>query len=96
MWASRISLSVGVTALNKLSAKKENLDPGFLGENLDKLFAYIDKVPMAIAVLNHGENDADRFQTMTKKLDGILEATTDASDKIMGAVKKNNEEIEKL
>ena len=51
---------------------------------------------MAIAALNHGENDADRFQTMTKKLDGILEATTDASDKIMGAVKKNNEEIEKL
>ena len=92
MWASRISLSVGVTALNKLSAKKENLDSGLLGENLDELFAYIDKVPMEIAALNH----ADKFQTMTKQLDGILEATTDASDKIMGAVKKNNEEIEKL
>ena len=76
--------------------RKKNLDPDFLGENQDKLFAYIDKVPMEIAALNHGENDADRFQTMTKKLDGILEATTDASDKIMGAVKKNNEEIEKL
>jgi hypothetical protein len=33
---------------------------------------------------------------MTKQLDGILEATTDASDKIMGAVEKNDEEIENL
>ena len=33
---------------------------------------------------------------MSKQLDGILEATTDASDKIMGAVEKNNEAIEKL
>ena len=47
--------------MRKLSAKKENLDPGFLGENLDKLFAYIDKVRMEIAALNHAEDDADRF-----------------------------------
>jgi hypothetical protein len=44
-----------------LSAKKENIDPAFLGENLDKLFAYIDKVRMEIAALNHAEDDADRF-----------------------------------
>jgi hypothetical protein len=54
MWESRISLSVGVKALSKLSAKKENLDPAFLGENLEKLFAYIEKVRMEIAALNHG------------------------------------------
>jgi hypothetical protein len=82
--------------VGKLSAKKENLDPTFLGENLDKLFAYVDKVRMEIAALNQGESDADRFQAMSKQLDGILEATTDASDKIMGAVEKNNEAIEKL
>jgi chemotaxis protein CheZ len=82
--------------LSKLSAKKENIDPAFLGENLDKLFAYIDKVRMEVAALNHAEDDADRFQAMSKQLDGILEATTDASDKIMGAVEKNNLAIEKL
>lgn len=92
MWASPISSSVRVIALSKLSAKKENLDSGLLGENLDELFAYIDKVPMEIAALNH----ADKFQTMTKQLDGILKETTDASDKIMGAIEKNNEAIEKL
>ncbi len=82
--------------MSKLSAKKENLDPDFLGENLDKLFAYIDKVRMEVAALNQGEKESDRFQAMSKQLDGILEATTDASDKIMSAVEKNNAAIEKL
>jgi len=84
--------------LSKLSAKKENLDPAFLGENLEKLFAYVDKVRMEIAALNLPEKDSDhdRFQAMSKQLDGILEATVDASDKIMGAVEKNNKAIEKL
>ncbi len=84
--------------MSKLSAKKENLDPAFLGENLEKLFAYVDKVRMEIAALNLPEKDSDhdRFQAMSKQLDGILEATVDASDKIMGAVEKNNEAIEKL
>jgi hypothetical protein len=81
-----------IPALSKLSAKKENLDSGLLGENVDKLFAYIDKVPMEIAALIH----ADKFQTMNKQLDGILKETTDASDKIMGAIEKNNEAIKKL
>jgi chemotaxis protein CheZ len=84
--------------LSKLSAKKENLDPAFLGENLDKLFAYVGRVRVEIAALNLAEKDTgpDRFQAMSKQLDGILEATADASDKIMGAVEKNNEAIEKL
>ena len=88
----------GSNALSTLSAKKENLDPTFLGENLDKLFAYVDKVRMEIAALNLPEKDSDhdRFQAMSKQLDGILEATVDASDKIMSAVEKNNEAIEKL
>jgi len=55
---------------------------------LDKLFAYINKIRTAIVALNDGENDADRFQLMTKQLYGILETTTDANDKIMGAVEK--------
>jgi hypothetical protein len=56
---------VGVTALNKLSAKKENLDPGFLGENLDKLFAYIDKVPMAF--LKRRPTPVTRLWALSKK-----------------------------
>lgn len=81
--------------MSKLSAKKENLDPAFLGENLEKLFAYVDKVRMEIAALNLPEKDSDhdRFQAMSKQLDGILEATVDASDKIMGAVEKKTKRL---
>ncbi len=84
--------------MSKLSDRKEQLDPAYLSENLNKLFAFVEKVRNEIAALDlaEKESDPDLFKAMNKLLDGILEATTDASEKIMSAVEKNNVAIENL
>lgn len=67
-----------------------------LTENLEDLFNYVQRVRTEIAALNHAGDGVDKFATMSEQLDGVIEATKDASDSIMGAVEKNGEAVDKL
>jgi chemotaxis protein CheZ len=79
-----------------MSAAVENLDTEMLEKNLKDLFNYIQRVRQEIAALNRSADDADKFATMGDQLDGIIEATKDATDTIMEAVEKNSEAVGKL
>ncbi|MBT5048716.1 MAG: hypothetical protein HOM58_09435 [Rhodospirillaceae bacterium] len=67
-----------------------------LGENLNALFNYVDRVRVEIALLNKSDEGDDQFMTMSKQLDGVVEATSDASERIMDAVENSGEAAEKL
>lgn len=79
-----------------MSGAVEILDTEVLGKNLKDLFNYIQRVRQEIASLNRSADDADKFATMGDQLDGIVEATQDATDTIMEAVEKNSEAVGKL
>ena len=67
-----------------------------LEENLNALFRYVDRVRVEIATLNKSGDGDDKFMTMSKQLDGVVEATKDASDRIMDAVENSNAASDKL
>ena len=67
-----------------------------LGENLNALFNYVDRVRVEIALLNKSDEGDDQFMTMSKQLDGVVEATSDASERIMDAVENSGDATEKL
>ena len=72
------------------------LTPEELGENLNALFKYVDRVRVEIASLNKSRDGDDKFMTMSKQLDGVVEATKEASDRIMDAMEKSGEAAEQL
>ncbi len=76
--------------------KLKALDSQRLSENLEALFSYVQRVRTEIASLNQSGDGEDKFATMGEQLDGVLEATKDASDSIMEAIEKNNEAVAKL
>jgi chemotaxis protein CheZ len=67
-----------------------------LQENLNALFKYVQRVREEIAALKHSGDNVDKFETMGQQLDGIVEATKDATDIIMDAVEKNGTAIATL
>lgn len=79
-----------------MTHKLENLDAKRLTDNLEALFSYVQRVRTEIAALNQSGDGEDKFATMGQQLDGVLEATKDASDSIMDAIEKNNEAVAKL
>ncbi len=76
--------------------KLKALDSQRLSENLEALFSYVQRVRTEIASLNQSGDGEDKFATMGEQLDGVVEATRDASDSIMEAIEKNNEAVAKL
>ena len=74
----------------------ENLDSERLSENLEALFSYVNRVRTEIASLNQSGDGEDKFVSMGEQLDGVVEATKDASDSIMEAIEKNNDAVAKL
>jgi len=70
--------------------------PQSLEENLNALFKYVDRVRIKIATLNKTGSGVDQFMTMSKQLDGVVEATKDASDRVMDAVEESNEASDTL
>lgn len=74
----------------------EKVDLGFLEQNLQALFSYVQRVREEIASLNHSGDGVCKFESMGAQLDGIIEATKDATDHIMGAVEGTGETVEKL
>ena len=79
-----------------VTSKFENLDSQRLSENLEALFNYVQRVRPEIASLNQSGDGEDKFATMGQQLDGVVEATKEASDAIMEAVESNNEAVAKL
>jgi len=71
-------------------------DPQRLSENLEALFSYVMRVRTEIASLNQSGDGEDKFATIGEQLDGVVEATKDASDFIMEAIENNNEAVAKL
>ena len=67
-----------------------------LSENLEALFRYVQRVRTEIASLNQSSDGEDKFATMGEQLDGVVEATKDASDSIMEAIEKNNDAVARL
>ncbi len=67
-----------------------------LSENLEALFSYVQRVRTEIASLNQSGDGEDKFASMGEQLDGVVEATQEASDSIMEAIEKNNEAVAKL
>ena len=67
-----------------------------LSENLEALFSYVMRVRTEIASLNQSGDGEDKFATIGEQLDGVVEATKDASDFIMEAIENNNEAGAKL
>lgn len=76
-----------------MTHKKEKVDSQRLAENLEALFSYVQRVRFEIAALSNSGDGEDKFATMGEQLDGVVEATKDASDSIMEAVEKNNEAV---
>ena len=74
----------------------DRIDTEFLAENLEALFKYIQRVRREIASLNRSGDGVDKFATMGQQLDGIVEATSDASNTIMDATEKNEETMAQL
>lgn len=72
-----------------MSAVKEAVNAKLLEENLQALFTYVQRVRQEIASLNRGGDGKDKFVTMGEQLDGIVEATMDATEIIMAAVETN-------
>lgn len=72
------------------------VEPQLLEENLNALFKYVERVRVEIATLNKSGKGDDEFMTMSKQLDGVVEATKDASDRIMDAVENSNESVDAL
>lgn len=72
------------------------MDTERLAENLDALFSYVQRVRKEIASLNQSGSGEDKFATLGEQLDGVVEATRDASESIMEAIEKNNEAVAKL
>ena len=67
-----------------------------LEENLKALFSYVQRVRLEIAALNRDGDGKDKFETMGEQLDGIVEATMDATEIIMGAVESNANTVHEL
>jgi len=67
-----------------------------LEENLKALFSYVQRVRTEIAALNRAGDGEDKFATMGEQLDGIVEATMDATETIMAAVEDNANTIHEL
>jgi len=80
----------------KVTHKLENLDSQRLTDNLEALFSYVQRVRTEIASLNRSGDGEDKFATMGEQLDGVVEATREASDSIMEAIERNNEAVAKL
>ena len=78
-----------------MNAAEKKTENDFLEENLEALFLYIKRVRREIASLNQSADGIDKFATMAQQLDGIVEATSDASDTIMSAIEKSGEAAEK-
>ena len=72
-----------------MSAVKEAVIGNPLEENLQALFTYVQRVRQEIASLNSAGDGEDKFVTMGEQLDGIVEATMDATEIIMSAVENN-------
>ena len=68
--------------------KLDKLDAQRLSDNLEALFSYVQRVRTEIASLNQSGDGEDKFATMGEQLDGVVEATKDASDSIMEAIEK--------
>ena len=79
-----------------MSKFNTTVEPQLLGENLEALFKYVERVRVEIASLNKSGEGDDQFMTMSKQLDGVVEATQDASDRIMDAVENSNETADAL
>jgi len=80
----------------EVTTNLKEMDTERLAENLDALFTYVQRVRKEIASLNHSGNGEDKFVTLGEQLDGVVEATRDASESIMEAIEKNNEAVAKL
>jgi chemotaxis protein CheZ len=74
-------------------AKKENEG---LAANLEALFLYVQRVRREIASLNQAADGVNKFETMGQQLDGIVEATSDASDIIVEAVERSGAALDRL
>jgi chemotaxis protein CheZ len=79
-----------------MSKMNETATPEQLSENLNALFNYVARVRVEIAALNKSDGGDDQFTTMSKQLDGVIEATQDASDRIMDAVENSNDSASEL
>ena len=79
-----------------MPAAELNVENEILEVNLKALFQYIQRVRREIASLNQAADGVDKFETLGQQLDGIIEATSDASDTIMDAVEKSGEAVEQL
>jgi chemotaxis protein CheZ len=79
--------------MNKIN---DLIRPKELEQNLTALFRYVDRVRVEIASLNKSHDGDDKFETMGAQLDGVVEATREASDRIMDAIEKSNEACLKL
>jgi len=67
-----------------------------LEDNLRALFSYVQRVRLEIAALNRAGDGEDKFVTMGQQLDGIVEATMDATETIMEAVETNANTVHEL
>ncbi len=79
-----------------MSTVRKRLNNDVLEENLKALFTYIQRVRQEIAALNRAGDGENKFETMGEQLDGIVEATMDATEIIMGAVESNANTVHEL
>lgn len=75
---------------------KQSVNVTLLEENLQALFTYVQRVRLEIASLNRAGDGVDKFATMGEQLDGIVEATMDATEIIMDAVETNANTVHEL
>lgn len=79
-----------------MTVAEDRADSEHLADNLEALFLYLQRVRREIASLNRSADGVNKFETMGQQLDGIVEATSDATDTIMDAVERSGEAVDKL
>ena len=67
-----------------------------LKSELDGLLRYIQRVKQEVAAIDRPADEDDQFDNMGERLEAVVNATSSATNTIMGVVEKNAELIDEL
>jgi chemotaxis protein CheZ len=74
----------------------DHSDLNDLKAQLNGLLRYIQRVRVEIAAISHPSNEEFHFTSMGEQLDAIVKATEKATNRIMAAMERNNQIVDKL
>lgn len=76
--------------------RKRLVDNDYLKDELTGLLRYIHRVRQEIAAIDNPAEEEHNFESMGEQLDAIVKATEQATNRIMEAVERNTDLVEKI